>query len=476
MKLNELKEKKILILGFGREGMDNFLFLRKLFPNKTLGIADRLEFKNLKLKTKNYKHAKWHLGKNYLKTFKKYDVIIKSPGIPFKNIPKSERRKLTSQTEIFFDNCPGKIVGVTGTKGKSTTASMIYKILKAGGVKTHLVGNIGKPVLSFLLSSGKNNVYPAPLAAKDERVFVYELSSHQLYNLKKSPQVAVFLNLFAEHLDYYRNFKEYVRAKANITRYQKKVKEDKSSSSSLAATWTVKEDKPSSSSFAATWTADYLIFNSEDKIVRKIAEKSKAKKIPVKGEYYELDKNAARAVGKIFKIPTKIIEKAIKNFKYLPHRLELVGKFHGITFYNDALATIPEATVAAIDTLGDRVETIMLGGFDRKIDFKNLAKKVLGSKIKTVILFPTTGEKIWESIRQAQKKALRQKHPATSRIEPFFTDNMRDAVKLAYRNTRSGKICLLSTASSSFSIFKDYKEKGNLFKKYAKKFSHGKNL
>jgi len=406
MKLSDLEKKRILILGFGREGEDTFKFLRKMFPKKVIGIADR---QNIKYKSSN---AKCYLGKNYLKAIKNYDIIVKSPGIPFKILPKSALPKITTQTEIFFNNCPGEIVGITGTKGKSTTSSLIYEILKSGGKKAHLIGNIEKPVLSFLLKATVNDVY------------VYELSSHQLYNLKKSPHIAVLLNIYSEHLDYYRNFKEYANAKANIIKYQTK--------------------------------NDYLVYNSGDKNVREIAKKSKAKRIPIKGEYYSLDKAAAKAVGKIFKVSSKIIEKVIKGFKPLPHRLELVGKFQGITFYNDALATIPEATIGALEVLGDRVETIMLGGYERNIDFKNLAKKVLKTKIKVVILFPTTGRRIWQTIKQQR---------GVTSLKPFFVDNMMDAVKLAYLHTQKGKICLLSTASPSFSIFRDYKEKGNLFKK-----------
>jgi len=131
--LDELKEKKVLILGLGREGIDSFKFLRKIFPKKVLGVGDRLEIKNLKLKIKNLikkdKKVKLHLGKDYLRALKDYDVIIKSPGVPAKILRKFRRASqvITSQTEIFFENCPGKIVGVTGTKGKSTTASLIYQ-------------------------------------------------------------------------------------------------------------------------------------------------------------------------------------------------------------------------------------------------------------------------------------------------------------------------------------------------------------
>ena len=430
MKLGELKDKNVLILGFGREGRDTFRFLRKLFPKKNIGIAD----KNLQLLTDNLKlkSVKWHLGNNYLNALKNYDVIIKSPGIPL--MSDINKQKISSQTEIFFENCPGKIVGITGTKGKSTTTSLIYKILKEDRIKAHLVGNIGKPVLNLLSS------------AKPDDVYIYELSSHQLYNLKKSPQIAVFLNIFPEHLDYYRNFKEYVKAKANITKYQIK--------------------------------KDFLVYNFGDKLVREIAKKSKAKKIPfssklpfdflstwrksqIKGSFNLLNIMAAMTVGRIFGVSNEDIRKAIRSFKPLPHRLELVGKFKGITFYNDALSTIPETTIAAIDALGHDVETIFLGGFDRKLNFKNLAKKVLRSKIKNIILFPTTGEKIWREILFLKKN---------NKFRAFLVQNMRDGVKLAYEKTQKGKICLLSPASASFSLFRDYKERGNLFKKYVKKY------
>ena len=425
MKLDELKNTRILILGFGKEGIDNFKFLRKIFPKKVLGVGDRSE--NVKCQMPNAKKVKWHLGKNYLKALKHYDIIIKSPGIPI-HLPGVEKAykkgEITSQTEIFFDNCPGKIVGVTGTKGKSTTTALIYQILKAEGLRVHLVGNIGKPVLNLLFSSTPKDIY------------VYELSSHQLYSLKKSPQVAILLNIYPEHLDYYKNLQEYAGAKANITLHQTE--------------------------------RDYLVFNSENKFVSEIAKKSKAKKIPISGRPYLQNIEAAKAVAKIFKISEKIVERAIKKFKPLPHRLEFVGKYKGITFYNDALSTIPETTIAALDSLGENVQTIFLGGYDRGISFLNLAKRILKSKIKNIILFPTTGTKIWkEIVKEAKKiKKILPRH--------FPVNNMKEAVLLAYKNTKKGKICLLSTASASFSIFRDYKEKGNLFKKYIKRLAKNK--
>ena len=452
-KINDLENKKILILGLGKEGISTLKFLRRLFPKKILGAGDSLEFKYLELNTKNLlkkdKKIKKCLGKDYLKFLKDYDLIIKSPGISPKTIKSflKKSQEVSSQTKIFFQNCPGKIIGITGTKGKSTTSSLIYTVLKENGFNVHLVGNIGKPALSFLRS------------AKEKDIYVYELSSHQLLGVKKSPQVAVLLNVYPEHLDYYKSFKEYAKAKSNISKYQKK--------------------------------EDVLIYNSDNKIVREIAKKSKAKKIKIQfvkeaRTFFSQGKSeknspsifinkcgvninnikAAIAVGRVLNISDKNIIKGIKRFKPLPHRLEYVGLYHGVNFYNDALSTIPEATIAALDSLGEKVETIFLGGFDRNLKFDKLAKRIIESKIIYLILFPGTGERIWEEILK-QNKNKKKKHRA------FYVQNMKDGVSVAFKFTKKGKICLLSTASPSFGLFTDYKEKGNLFKKYVKEHGQG---
>ncbi|MEK6967117.1 MAG: UDP-N-acetylmuramoyl-L-alanine--D-glutamate ligase, partial [Nanoarchaeota archaeon] len=365
------------------------------------------------------KHVVLHLGKNYLKALKNYDVIIKAPGIPpFKIAPfLGKHHIVTSQTEIFFEACQGTIIGVTGTKGKSTTSSLIYQVLKSEGLKVHLIGNIGEPVLQFLEKTGPNDI------------FVYELSSFQLTNLKKSPHIAVFLNLYPEHLDYYDGkFKDYANAKANITEYQ-----------------------------TAT---DFLIYNAKDSLVAKIAKRSKAQKIPFipkKGkDPWIASSEPAVLVGKLFGISNKKIQQSIRNFKPLPHRLEKVGEWKGITFYNDSLATIPEATMSALDFLGTKVHTLIAGGFDRGLTFEKLGKKIQESSIKTLILLPTTGEKIFSSI---------QKH-----VQCFFANTMEEAIRLSYMHTSKGKICLLSPAASSFNMFKDYKDRGEQFTKLAKRY------
>lgn len=422
----ELKRKKILILGFGREGQDTFLFLRKQFPKKLIGIADQ----NQHIFRGRKKYVAWYLGKNYLKVLNQYDVIIKSPGIAPHSIAPflSKKQRVTSQTEIFFENCKGTIIGVTGTKGKSTTASLIHTVLQKGGFKTHLIGNIEKPVLQFL-------EHTSP-----EDIFVYELSSFQLTNLKRSPTIAVLLNLYPEHLNYYQgDFLAYAKAKANITKYQTKT--------------------------------DFLIYNSKDEKVCKISKSSKAQKIPFTPEQgqtllwragsdpaqrFIASIQPAILIGKLFGIPQKKIQQALKTFKSLPHRLEKVGQWKGITFYNDSLATIPEATCAALDILGPKVHTLIAGGFDRGLTLEKLGKKIEKSNIKTLVLFPTTGEKILASIRKPPRC--------------FFANTMEEAVRRSYAHTPKGTICLLSPAASSFNMFKDYKDRGEQFKRLAKRY------
>ena len=190
MKLSELKNKRILILGFGREGRDTYNFLKKEGLGSVIGIAD-------KRKDIEKEDATMHLGSLYMKAIAEYDIIIRSPGIPLNNIQEylTKKQTLSSQTELFFSNIKGSIIGITGTKGKSTTAFLIYKVLKKEGIQAHLIGNIGKPVLQFLHNSSKDDV------------FVYELSSFQLATLKISPHIAVVLNLYEEHLDWHGTFK-----------------------------------------------------------------------------------------------------------------------------------------------------------------------------------------------------------------------------------------------------------------------------
>ncbi|MFA6393538.1 MAG: UDP-N-acetylmuramoyl-L-alanine--D-glutamate ligase [Patescibacteria group bacterium] len=431
--------KKIIILGYGVEGKSLYEYLRKKYPEAALAIADKKRI-NAPGRTKTYS------GKNYLKSVGEYDLIVKSPGVSpnAKEIKEAllKGAKITSAADIFFNNCKGKIIGVTATKGKSTTATLIYKILKTAGKDVRLVGNIGNPPLKYLRrKSGQG------------KIFVYELSSYQLDDLKKSPHVGVFLTIFPEHLPFHGSYANYREAKANIARYQNK--------------------------------NDYFIYNSGYDFLKKLAKRSKAKPIdylkicradnqwiyyknkkiiPLKevrllGRHNIENICACIAAAKIFRVSDSDIRRTVKNFKGLDHRLEFVAEHKGIRFYDDAISTTPESTMAAMDIFKKDLGTMMLGGENRGYDFSRLAKKIYRYRIENIALFPDSGAEIWKQIVKIYKK---NKACLPRKIN---TKSMSEAVKFASKHTSQNRVCLLSTASPSYSVFKNFIEKGNLFKK-----------
>lgn len=436
----KISHDNFLIVGFGSEGRFVYDYLRKKYPLAEIAIADQ------KKKQVPNKKVKLYYGRDYLKRIKDYAVIIKSPGVPphLKELAAAQKSGciITSLTKIFFEECRGKILGVTGTKGKSTTASLIYEILKQAGLKACLVGNIGRNPFNFL---GKT-------LGKD-KIFVYELSSHQLADLQQSPSLAVFLDIFPDHMPWHGSYKKYRLAKANIARYQ------------LAN--------------------DYFIYNSRYQFIKKLASLSRAEKIDYQKLchlkngciYYGQQKImavnkikllgrhnlenifACLAVAKIFKIKNKIIARAVGNFKGLKHRLEFIKKFNGVSYYDDAISTTPESTLAAINVFGDKLGAIFLGGLDRGYNFDRLALKLHRIKIKNIVLFPDSGARIWLGLKKIYRRQ------GTALPKKLFTGDMSQAVKFASKNTAPDQVCLLSTASPSFSIFKNYIEKGNLFRK-----------
>lgn len=198
------KNKKVLILGFGREGMSTYRFLRNMYPDMHLTIADKNE---IKLDDKNVTLI---CGDSYMDSLNDFDIVMKSPGIAFLDVDIKDGTLVTCQTDLFLKFAPCRKVGITGSKGKTTTSTLIYDMLKEGGFDARLIGNIGVPVLEDI-----NTVTP-------ETIAVIEMSSHQLEFTTSSPEVAVLTNIYEEHLDHYRDgFRGYVNAKLNIVRRQK---------------------------------------------------------------------------------------------------------------------------------------------------------------------------------------------------------------------------------------------------------------
>jgi UDP-N-acetylmuramoylalanine--D-glutamate ligase len=351
-------------------------------------------------------------------------IIVKTAGYPGNLVP----APYTTPTKVFF-NCIGqigsKIIGVTGTKGKTTTSSLIHHILKEAGKPAILAGNMGVPMLDTLAS------------ATPESIFVLELSSYQLCELERSPDIAVITNLYRDHIDYHGTLENYWEAKRNILRF-------------MDAT-------------------GKIVFNPENEAILHWLAESDAAQLPIDnveavdmkqsqliGDHnrlnYLLARTAAQAVG----VDRFTCQQALKSFKPIPHRLQQVRTVRGITFIDDAIASQPEAAVAGITACVREVGPVgcvMLGGSDRDYDFSELVKLISTLKVPKLVLFPDTGAKI---------KAL---FPENYTPELCETDDMQTAVEWAAENTPSGSICLLSTASPSYSVWKDFEEKGDLFQK-----------
>ncbi len=393
--------EKILIAGFGKEGTVTKQYLKKFYPELKIGIADSKE------------------GSGYLKKQTEFDLAIKTPGIQKELIA----IPCTTATNLFFCKAKGShtIVGITGSKGKSTTSTLIYEIIKASGKPVVFLGNIGQPMLEAFLKPVKKDV-----------IFVLELSSYQLDDIQFSPDIAVVTNLFPEHMDFHGSLQNYYLAKKNIINFQ--------------------------------GADDFFIYNPQNKDLKKWLKEYRGQAIPfakevfetkLLGEHNQSNINAAVTAARILKIKESTIKEMVKNFNGLRHRLQNVGEFCGITFYDDAIATTPEATIMAIKTLGN-VDTIFLGGSDRGYDFTQLEKVIKQYKINNIVLFPDTGKKILKS-----KKGFRI----------LNTKSMKEAVAFAYQYTKPGKVCLLSCASPSYSLWKNFEVKGDEFQKEVRALS-----
>lgn len=422
--INDLKNKSICILGYGKEGISTYNYLTKH------GIT------NIKVHDKIEKNVDGIYGENYLDNLDKYDVIIKTPGISLKNIDITNiKDKITSELELLLEYSKSTIIGITGSKGKSTTTSLIYEMLKENNLDVYLLGNIGIPIFDYLDDINENSY------------LVIEMAALQLEYVKHSPHIGVITNLFEEHLDHFGTLDNYYKAKLNIFRYQD--------------------------------TSDYAVYSKDNIDLANEMEKSNLKsiKIPISLEniiddYITIDNhqiyninNKRNIIGKhnlsniicalnvasILNLDMNKCVAAITNFKPLPHRMELVGTYDGITYYDDAIATIPEATIDCVDALKN-VDTLITGGMDRGINYLRLIEYLNNSNVSNVICMPDTGY----------------------RIEPFIKKNtykmeeMEDAVNLAKKITKKGSICLLSPSAPSYNKFKNYEEKGNKFQKYVK--------
>ncbi len=418
--VNQIKDKKLLILGFGREGKSTFSLLRQLFPHKTIGIADS----NQKIKeTLSYENnLRFHLGNNYLQSIKEYDLIFKSPGVSLKDFDCRDHEKITSQTDLFLRYFGRQTIGVTGTKGKSTTASLIEHILKENNKKVVLLGNIGIPAFDKI-----NEITP-------DTIVVFELSAHQLEYVHSSPKVAVLLNIFPEHLDHFKNFDAYKKAKLNIAYFQQ-------STDALITSEKLKDD-------ISPFRPKQLFYDSGSAL--------NANNFLLKGEHNLNNIKAAIMAVEPFGVNNQQAMQAAQSFKPLPHRLEYVGKFGDIHFYNDSISTIPQSAVAAIKAIG-KVDTLILGGFDRGLDYSELIDFLTTTTIKNIIFTGPAGKTMYNLF-------LKQ---SPGNINLFRSEDVKEAFEVIKKHTSNGGICLLSPAAASYDRYHNFEHRGDVFKALA---------
>lgn len=447
-----LNGKKVLILGFGKEGQSTYQLIRSLFPKMPLTIADGNEnHPEAKMAGESDPHADIILSKSYLGEINKHNLIFKSPGISLQNITLNPVTILGSQTQVFLETYSPQTIGITGTKGKSTTSSLIYHILKEAGRDCLLVGNIGIPAFSSI-----QDINP-------ETIIVYELSGHQLESVRVSPHIGILLNIFEEHLDHFGSFDRYIKSKIKIARFQDKndfliINNDQPD----LLNYLPNDLKSKKMGFSLTpnlntqcFVQNEIIYLIKNDTPTPIIKTNEIKNLLGKHNQYNI-MAAILACTEVGLSPIQI-RNGIKSFHSLEHRLEYVGFFRGIHFYNDSISTIPEATIEAVKSLTD-TDTLILGGFDRGINYNHLIQFLVGSDVKNFIFMGPAGIRM--------KSILNKFKPSGKYV--FEANSLGEAFVHVLNVTAKGKICLLSPAAASYDIFKNFEERGNLYKKIAR--------
>lgn len=431
--IDYFKDKKILVLGYGREGKSTFAFLRRNFPEMKIFVADKnpvsIEDDNAELIS----------GENYLDCIGDFDLVMQSPGITLRDIEIPENTEITGQMDLFLRFASCCKIGITGTKGKSTTTTLIYNVLKEAGKKCFIMGNIGTPVFDMLPEA-------------EGSYAVIEMSCHQLEFSKASPEIAVFTNLYPEHLDHYRGFEGYKNAKLNIVKFQDENDLLIAGSELKSSLKTELSNIKSKIMYVSENDGD------RDSFLGSLCNINKY----LIGENGRQDSFFAAAVGRYLGVDESSIFNAVKNFKGIPHRLEEVGTFGGITFFNDSIATIPRAVQSNIKALGN-VDTLIFGGLDRGIDYGEFISFLEESPVKNLIGLPDTGYKIIDELRRGKAEK-----------NTFKADTMDEAVKKAHEVTSPGKICLFSPAAASYNRYKSFEEKGSHYKSLCKSLGEQK--
>lgn len=450
--LNEfLKKSKVAIIGLGVSNVPLLDYMHNLKANVTVFDDRQIEKipKEILDRVTEYSFE-FSYGENSLNKLNGFDIIFRSPScMPTKKELKAEEARgaiITTEIEMFIKVFPGKVIGITGSDGKTTTTTLIYEILKNNGYNCYLGGNIGIPLFTKL-----NEMKPDDIA-------VLELSSFQLMGMEISPDIAVITNITPNHLNIHSSYEEYIESKKNIFKYQdengivvlnydnditRDCKNEAEGKVILYSSQTKLED--------GIILDNNIIKLCQDKLRRHILNTDE---LILRGRHMHENACAAIAATASLVEPDKAA-KVIKAFKGVEHRLEFVRELNGVKWYNDSIGSSPTRTIAGLNSFNEKI-TLIAGGYDKNLDYTPLAKPIL-EKVDNLVLIGQTAGKIFESVKEEAERQGKD-------IKIYMCDTLEDAVLVSKRVTSIGNIVLLSPASASFDMFKDFADRGNKFK------------
>ena len=453
---NYIKYKRVAVIGLGVSNIPLIDFLYELraditvFDKRDIDKIDENILENIKIKG-----IKYAFGDKYLEKLKDFNVIFRSPSCR-PDLPEiieelSRGAILTSEIEMLMELCPGLIIGVTGSDGKTTTTSLIYNIIKNKGYNCYLGGNIGIPLFSKVGEM------------KPEDVVVLELSSFQLMNMKTSPNIAVITNISPNHLDIHKSYEEYIESKKNIFKYQS----DKD-------TLVLNYDNDITREFEKEANGKVIFFSRNHKLndgvildedIIKICDNKlrkhilNTKNMKLRGKHNYENACAAIAATKGL-VDTETQVDTIKNFKGVEHRLEFVREINGVKWYNDSIGTSPTRTIAGLNSFNKNL-ILIAGGYDKHLDYTPIGEPIVDN-VKILILMGQTANKIKEATINAMNKK-------NKKVEIYECNSLDETVQLASKLAKKDDIVLFSPASASFDLYKNFEERGNAFKEIVNK-------
>ena len=450
--LQEIHDKRVAVIGAGVSNMPLVTLLRQAGLSVTVHdkkTADGLGAQYAQLTALG---ARTVLGDGYLDSLDE-DIVFRTPGLhpehPALQAVRARGGEVTSEMELFFRVCPCKIIGITGSDGKTTTTTLVYEFLKHAGHTCHLGGNIGKPLL------------PEVRGMRPDDLAVVELSSFQLMGMRYSPSIAAITNLTPNHLDYHKNFAEYVQAKTSI--YTHQVTGERlvlNGDDPVTRTLDIgpghqiltcsKIVKPEN----GVYLRDGVIYIAEQGKDRALMD---AKDIRIPGAHNVYNVMMAAAIVQGLCQDDDIVEVA-KTFGGVEHRIEFVREFEGVKYYNDSIASSPTRTIAGLESFDQKL-ILIAGGYDKHIPYDVLGVPIC-RHVKTLLLTGATAPKIRDCVEQAD---------CPEKPEIIDVPDLAAAVRCANAVAQPGDIVIMSPASASFDCFKNFMERGNLFKELVHK-------